>query len=1048
MTTATPLAPEVVDRLKVLQSQDRPVSVNEILAAANLNHLTQQSGKSMSTTIHKKPSSLMVLDNPEKTVSTGTLAERRRLPHNPEKLKLYSQITTTSNTTHQDSEILKRLQEQNAKLPTQYSEEYMVAHLDRQNALLNADPKSICIESNRLQADFDTIRNLVSDATFSPTREDYEQSIQALLAKAPLTETDSVEDWDFWQEVVRDFPTTVAKIPHLLAAKLRCGGIPHRIRGVIWQSMAQSSSLNLETLYARLSGDNEPSSYERVIQRDLSRTFPQLDMFKDDGGEGQQAMGRLLKAYSLYDAHVGYCQGLAFLVGPLLMTMPEKQAFCVFVRLMETYEMRTMFTLNMEGLHLRLHQYETLLSQLCPRLAAHLNENSIHTAMYASQWYLTLFAYSFPISLVLRIYDLVFAEGAVETITRVAIAIMQRNEDTLMEIDDFEQLMLYLSSRKLYQDAYQSDPEAVIEDTMALSAIITKQKMDSISEAYYREIEQEKTRAQQVLAIRLGGWGNKASTSPTATTTKANKRDSWFSWGNASASNADVADVADASTASAEDTPSSEKDEPSSLTTSQTEIQQQQQQDRILHEQIEELVVALSQLQKENTQLSEELMSRQIKEMDLLTERNNLLHETSLLERKVSQMYGEYQPSPVESVNGDITVEIAQVNQLQSLQKQAEFRDFVDSLKMSGDFGALIASALTVQEQETRSVVHQEIEQPDESEQSEQVEQAEQAEEPEEYQQQLRQQLQQRHANLTKTGFDEITAELIAMKLANFEMGLKYQTLCQENEKLNKELRAAGEGQATLVDRIMSLQTTITSMQIDQEHLMQERDDLIQENEELTEKALAAKKTCADLQLEKLSVDDDCQCLKDKVKELEDQRREYLMPRGSFSEEVFAAHQSLFGSKAQAPLMSRRHTVQAINGNGSLSDIYQKKYLESDLRCRELEKLLAEAKFRLVEYETAAINNGVSACTSPRGSLQLTRRPTSFQHAKKNSFSALGKGNSIITCDVPHSPPYTDSRESTESHRSSSSSCYQLQKRSSVYSRFFGLVTGPLPEES
>lgn len=89
--------------------------------------------------------------------------------------------------------------------------------------------------------------------------------------------------------------------------------------------------------------------------------------------------------------------------------------------------MRTMFTLNMEGLHLRLHQFEVLLSQLCPRLDAHLNKHSIHTAMYASQWYLTLFAYSFPISLVLRIYDLVFAEGAVETITRVAVAIMQKN---------------------------------------------------------------------------------------------------------------------------------------------------------------------------------------------------------------------------------------------------------------------------------------------------------------------------------------------------------------------------------------------------------------------------------------------------------------------------------------------------------------------------------------------------------------------------------------------------------------------------------------------
>lgn len=123
MTTAVaPLAPEVIDRLKVLQNQDRPVSVDEILVAANLNHLTQQQpSKSTSTVTTKKPSSLMVIGNLEKSVSTSTLAERRRLPLNPEKLKLYSQITTSTNSAQQDGQILKRLEEQNAKLPTQVS---------------------------------------------------------------------------------------------------------------------------------------------------------------------------------------------------------------------------------------------------------------------------------------------------------------------------------------------------------------------------------------------------------------------------------------------------------------------------------------------------------------------------------------------------------------------------------------------------------------------------------------------------------------------------------------------------------------------------------------------------------------------------------------------------------------------------------------------------------------------------------------------------------------------------------------------------------------
>ena len=112
--------------------------------------------------------------------------------------------------------------------------------------------------------------------------------------------------------------------------------------------------------------------------------------------------------------------------------MDEKEAFCVFVRLMETYDMRTMFTLNMEGLQLRLYQFSALLSEHLPMLHAHLSFHSIHAAMYASQWFLSLFAYTYPLPLVLRIYDVVFTEGAPETIMRVAVALLKKNEEKLM----------------------------------------------------------------------------------------------------------------------------------------------------------------------------------------------------------------------------------------------------------------------------------------------------------------------------------------------------------------------------------------------------------------------------------------------------------------------------------------------------------------------------------------------------------------------------------------------------------------------------------------
>jgi hypothetical protein len=662
---------------------------------------------------------------------------------------------------------------------------------------------------------------------------------------------------------------------------------------------------------------------------------------------------------------------------------------------MENYDMRTMFTLNMEGLHLRLFQFQTLLAQLCPQLDQHLSNHNIHAQMYGSPWFLTLFAYSFPISLVLRIYDLVFAEGAVETITRVAIAVMQKNEAALLEINEFENLMLYLGSRKLYEEGYASDPEAVIRDTMALSTIITRQKMESISENYHKEAEQEKNRAHQLVALRFGGWGRTSSKK-----SPSSKRDSWFPWSG----------EASATTATATETTISEHPDsslPATIPLSQDPTVS------VLHEQIEDLVTALSQLQKDHTQLSEQMMTKQMSEMDLMNERNILLKKNRMLEKQITQHAAEgntiQQPSPVESEDGDPMHE-----RLASLQKEEEFRGFVDALKLSGDFGALIAGALSGGNdlsQEVTVPAYNGDTKPLDTVSSKSIE------------------------PMDDSTMNDITSELVNIKLANFEMGLKYQTLCQDYEMMKQSLKNTQEGQGALLTKMMTLQTTIESLQIDKERLLQEKDELLEHHEELNQKALASKKTCADIQLEKLGLDKENERLCHRVKELEDQRTEYLMPRGSFTEEVFAAHQTLFGN--EAPAMSRRHTVQMIPKE---EDVYQSKYIESDLRCRELEKLLAEAKFKLVEYEAT------SPTSSPRVSLQQNKRPTSLQTKRSSTLSVFSKNPTSPTQDQQQF-----ARESTDSLRSTNSASSSHQKRSSVYSRFLNVLgsgSTPLPEET
>jgi hypothetical protein len=87
---------------------------------------------------------------------------------------------------------------------------------------------------------------------------------------------------------------------------------------MIWQLFSKSKDPELEEQYMRLL--KEDSVYEKAILRDLPRTFPKHEYFETDG-PGQQALFNVVKAYSLYDAEVGYCQGLAFIVGPLLLNV-------------------------------------------------------------------------------------------------------------------------------------------------------------------------------------------------------------------------------------------------------------------------------------------------------------------------------------------------------------------------------------------------------------------------------------------------------------------------------------------------------------------------------------------------------------------------------------------------------------------------------------------------------------------------------------------------------------------------------------------------------
>eukprot|EP00053_Salpingoeca_punica_P017905 m.173349 g.173349 ORF g.173349 m.173349 type:complete len:602 (+) comp17314_c2_seq6:241-2046(+) len=223
-------------------------------------------------------------------------------------------------------------------------------------------------------------------------------------------------------------------------------GVPEQLRCMAWQLMAKTKAglpadEPLVSLIARDGSDSECPSYvdllkltsphEKYINRDIDRTYPNHSFFAERGGMGQENLFNVIKAYSLYDTEVGYCQGCPFIVGVLLMHMPEDEAFYMFTSIMRDYKLRGLYRPSMADMPLRLFQLEGLIAQGFPELHAHFAEIGVSVATFASSWFLTLFGSTLPLPIVFRLLDVFFVDG-MHVIFRAAMAILANSHDYLL----------------------------------------------------------------------------------------------------------------------------------------------------------------------------------------------------------------------------------------------------------------------------------------------------------------------------------------------------------------------------------------------------------------------------------------------------------------------------------------------------------------------------------------------------------------------------------------------------------------------------------------
>ncbi|KAI8099466.1 rab-GTPase-TBC domain-containing protein [Halteromyces radiatus] len=299
-------------------------------------------------------------------------------------------------------------------------------------------------------------------------------------------------DWEFWSHVISN-ADQIIKSNKLFTYHIR-QGIPPSLRGTIWPILSQTknnknNSNNINNIgpvktplkekdYVDLL--NKDNIYEKAITWDLDSLFADQDgVFLAHANRIKDPLFHLLKAYANYDDHVGYSKGFAFIALPLLLHMPEEEAFCVFVELMNgVYQWKTLYIPPMDGLSRHLFQLDGLMLEHLPRLYQHFNTYGVHPNDYAKTWFATLFVSVSPsLELVYPIYDILLSEGT-DVLVGFGLALLKVNQDQLLGLDEQDELIKYLSNHQLC-DAYKDDTKKWMQDAMAFK--IQKKRLVKLS---------------------------------------------------------------------------------------------------------------------------------------------------------------------------------------------------------------------------------------------------------------------------------------------------------------------------------------------------------------------------------------------------------------------------------------------------------------------------------------------------------------------------------------------------------------------------------------
>ena len=240
-----------------------------------------------------------------------------------------------------------------------------------------------------------------------------------------------LEKWGFMIENYKEFSN---KNYSKLKSRTR-KGIPDSLRSYVWQIFAEKEKYEEKNIFNKLDSIPINEETEIVIIKDLDRTFPACQFFKEKYGNGQRKLYKVLSSYSKYNTNTGYVQGMGFIVAVFLTYMDEESSFFMLHSLMKKYGLEGFYQPNFPKLKGTFYVLLNLLKKFIPKVYNLFKKEGMIPSMYGSEWFICLFSRNLPFNSLVRIFDVFLLEGY-KVIYRFALAFLKLKEDKFLEGKD------------------------------------------------------------------------------------------------------------------------------------------------------------------------------------------------------------------------------------------------------------------------------------------------------------------------------------------------------------------------------------------------------------------------------------------------------------------------------------------------------------------------------------------------------------------------------------------------------------------------------------